>query len=409
MRAWGGTAVARFGWYAVLGIGMALGLPAQQGSQGASASRQSGAVAQLPALIPRSHDEREQNYKREHRIILNARVTDAQGRPIAGLTQQDFALIDGGKAREIASVREMNGASEAAPARVLLVLDIANSSSESIAHQRKEIERYLEENRGRLAYPVAISVLKETGMVTGKSSRDADALVGELRRFTRNAHAIDCAEQGSPSEQSFGIDVVPDWTSFQKSAQKLSEGDCLVQRFSLSVTALDKLVRSQTNQPGRAIVVWIGAGWPSLDGPSFEKQPSATRRRLFDYLADLLFTMQEAQVTLDVVAPPSLVHGAALRKTSWQTFANGVQAPDEASPADLALPVLSSLSGGQVVAESRNIAGGIAAAVADADSYYALEFDSPAAQGTAEFHSLEIKVDQPGSIVRGGTAYFTQP
>ena len=51
------------------------------------------------------------------------------------------------------------------------------------------------------------------------------------------------------------------------SIQKINDGNCLNEKFTLSVTALSDLANAQRNVLGRVIIVWIGPGWPLLTGP----------------------------------------------------------------------------------------------------------------------------------------------
>jgi hypothetical protein len=67
------------------------------------------------------------------------------------------------------------------------------------------------------------------------------------------------------------------------------------------------------------------------------------------------------------------------------------------------------MTGGRVLDGSKDISAGVAACLADADSYYALSFDSAPAVKTGEYHSLEVMVNKPGATVRTSTAYYSQP
>jgi hypothetical protein len=58
--------------------------------------------------------------------------------------------------------------------------------------------------------------------------------------------------------------------------------------------------------------------------------------------------------------------------------------------------------------KSKNIPAGIAACIADAENYYGLSFDSAPAAEPDEYHSLEVKVDDPGLKVRTNTAFYAE-
>ena len=80
------------------------------------------------SVIPRSHEEREARSRAQHRIILNVLVTDSSGKPVTGLRQEDFAILDNQHPRAIASFRAVNGGAVAAATHVLLMLDTINNS-----------------------------------------------------------------------------------------------------------------------------------------------------------------------------------------------------------------------------------------------------------------------------------------
>jgi hypothetical protein len=46
--------------------------------------------------------------------------------------------------------------------------------------------------------------------------------------------------------------------------------------------------------------------------------------------------------------------------------------------------------------------------MADLDSYYMLTFNSAPAVKPGEYHSLAVKVDQPGLIVRTNSMYYAE-
>src|SRR5579871_2267960 len=71
-------------------------------SAGAASQAPPPSSDQTPRLIPRTHDEREQRFLAQHRIILNVEVADAAGKPAADLTQADFTLFDNDQQRKLA-------------------------------------------------------------------------------------------------------------------------------------------------------------------------------------------------------------------------------------------------------------------------------------------------------------------
>ena len=259
-------------------------------------------------------------------------------------------------------------------------------------------------------------LLTEAGAKVGHASRDADVLEGELRGIAEKLRPMECGDEGGLDLYHARSDVYAstdtyqptvDMNSHDKAGARGRVADCLNQKFTVTVSALNKIAKEQVNVPGRAIVIWLGASWPLLLGPEFRRETAAEARNHFDYLADLSASLREGQVTLDSVSSPDL-----FRRTEPGTeklAADPAPTTDEANTGDFALPVLVRQTGGRVLDDSKDLAGEIAESIADAEAYYVLSFDSEPATGVGEYRTLQVKVDKPGLKVRTNAAYFAQP
>jgi VWFA-related protein len=380
----------------------------------ASLAQQSPAPTPPVTLIPRSHEERESRYRAQHHIILNVVVTDASGKPVTGLGQEDFTLLDDGKPQTIASFRAREGSpamKPAQPAHVLLMLDTVNNTSRGIANDRKEIEKFLKESPAHLANPTSIVILFGSGMRMSQLSSDRDTLIAELKEFAGDLRPIDCADDVNQN-QAFLAAWMPGGGSGGQSHTLNSSRtlDCLNQRFERSIVALNKLAQQQVDVPARVILIWIGPGWPLLSSHEFRPDSAQIRQNFFRNLVELSTVLREAQVTLNVVSSPDLFRKTELRSDHDNAFFDGVPSEDNATAGSLGLEVLAHQSGGQILTQGKDIPSEIAHCIADDQSYYALSFDSPPATTTpGEFHPLLIKVNKPGLTVRTTTSYYAQP
>src|SRR5208337_5474318 len=77
-----------------------------------------------------------------HRMTLDVVVTDKSGRPLPGLQQQDFTLLDNEQPQRIVSFHavERGTATPDPPVEVILLVDEVNTSYTNVAFERKEIE-----------------------------------------------------------------------------------------------------------------------------------------------------------------------------------------------------------------------------------------------------------------------------
>jgi VWFA-related protein len=360
-------------------------------------------------LTPRTHEEREARYQNQHHVILNAFVTDASGKPVTGLKQGDFTLLDNGQPRTLASFRPAKGNGGVAPVRMVLMLDTVNNGPRDIASDVKGIEQFLKQSQAHLAYPTSIALLSGSGARVGQPSQDRDALISELRDRTKDVHQFDCANATGGSQQVFTTINLGTGSTVLDGVHPDDRSSCLNQRFQRSVSALTKFATEQEDTLGRVLLIWIGRGWPLLLDREFRADSTAIRQNFFDNLVLISTTLREAQVTLDAVFSPDLYRRVELRSDHDDAFFNGVPAEDQVTASSLGLQVLAHQSGGLVLTESKDLASEITKCIADAESYYVLSFDMPPADKLGEFHSLQVNADQPGLKVRTNTSYYAQP
>jgi VWFA-related protein len=255
-----------------------------------------------------------------------------------------------------------------------------------------------------------VAVLSGSGLREGRPSQDRDVLLGEFRRLAEGLHAFSCPEEEDGANHEFAPTGAGATTLSDRVKQSPShKGSCLNSRFQLSVSTLNRMAREQLDVLGRAILIWISPGWPLLYDPEFQQDSVALRQNFFDYLVELSTTLREAQVTLDAVSSPDSFRVDESLRDHDRKYFNGVPAEDEVTSGSMALPVLAHQSGGQILKDGKDLAREIAACVADADSYYALAFDSAVAVTPGEYHSLEVKVNKLGMTVRTNTVYYAQP
>jgi VWFA-related protein len=317
------------------------------------------------------------------RLRLDVTVTDADGKAVPGLGPQDFKVLDNNAARKILTFRSYDGITvkPEPPVQVILVIDTANLPFQQVAFVRSAVGKFLSENGGRLAQPVSIMVLSDTGLrVQPRPSTDGRALLGVLNELRGSLHTINTAEG--------------------------SEGD--LDRFQLSVREISRIADNEAVRPGRKLLIWVGPGWPLLDSSKYSFSDK-DQRRYFDSIVELSTKLREGRVVVDSVAPAASTMGSGLRTTLYQDFLKGVRTAHQADSGNLALKVLAMQSGGLVLGPDNDLAGQIDRCVAEANAFYTLSFDPPKADRANEYHDLKVTVDQPGLTARTNTGYYDQP
>jgi VWFA-related protein len=358
-------------------------------------------------LIPRSHEEREARYRAIHHIILNVLAVDDFKLPVTGLKPQDLVLMDNGRPQELATFREVKGDQGIAPPHIFLILDAVNSTGRSIADDEKEIGKYLELNQGRLTYPTSVATFTYAGIKASRTSLDGSSLIEDSKSLFKDLHPYTCKSSSDDTARPLPLTGHGD-RNISLSIQKIDDGNCMNEKFTLSVRALSDFAAAQLNVLGRVIVIWIGPGWPLLTGPEFQPDTAEIKANFFDHIVQLSRTLREAQVTVDAVDSPEMFRKPELQSLHAKPFAEGPLTETQATASDLALQAIAIQSGGRV-SEGKSIVAQIGRCVTDLQTYYALSFESPPSSKPDEYHSVHVEVNKSGVKAFTNTLYYGEP
>jgi VWFA-related protein len=314
-------------------------------------------------------------------VMLDVTVTDKSGKPISGLQQQDFTLIDNKQPQTITSFKAVDAASASEPVQVILLVDEVNTSFNNVAYERDQIERFLKQNGGELMQPTSLAYLSDKGLdIEGNVTKDGNALMKDLNNNKNGLRTI------TRSQGFYGAG----------------------ERVELSLRGLEQLTSYEGARPGRKLVVWISPGWPLLSGPRVELT-TEDQRNYFSNIVGLSTRLREARITLYSIDPLGTTDSGGLRTSYYESFLKGVKKASNVQIGNLGLQVLAYQSGGRVLNSSNDVAGEIAKCVSDASAYYEITFDALRGDGPNEYHALELKVDKPGLTARTRTGYYAQP
>jgi VWFA-related protein len=336
-----------------------------------------------------SHPElshRSASNAQQEQISIYVLVTDAAGHPVDGLTQQDFTLLDNKKPQPILSFR---AADEPAgdttqnepPVEVILLIDEANNHLHNVAYERYQIDKFLKQNGGRLAQPTSLMILTDRGVqAQPQPTADGNAI----------AQAFDKA--------SMSMHMIP-----------LSGGYDAIERVQLSLKMLRMIVAAEAPKPGRKLLIWIGPGWPMLEGLGY-RQSDRSQRSGFNVIVEMSRLLREARITLySINAFDPSASGQQMRMDYYKSFLKPVKLPHEMQSGNLAVPVFAVHTGGRAFDTTGDLAKLIDSCVAEAKPYYTIGFDPAAAEHTDEYHALEIRVDKPGLTARTSAGYYAEP
>jgi VWFA-related protein len=369
------------GWALVVLLCTGLTASAQQAA-GSSTQNQTQPDRDHPAL---SHRPPPPTGPSEGKIKLDVVVTDNAGRPVAGLEQKNFTLLDNKKPRPILSFRAVdgmtgNGAAADPPVEVILLIDAANTSLQRVAYTRLQVASYLRQNGGRLAQPTSVLLLFDLGLKTWlKPSIHGNLLAKQLEEAATAAHKI-----------------------------PLTKGYDELELLSFSLKTLGSIAAAEGDTPGRKMLIWIGPGWPLLDS-RYYSAPASSRRQLFNAMLDLSQELSDSRITLYSIFPIDPALNDAVEAEFYRSYLRGVVSPEHTEPGNLALPVFAIHSGGRALDTVADLATLINSCVQEAAAYYTLSFNPAIAKHVDEYHQLAIRVDNPQLKARTSNEYYAEP
>ena len=333
-------------------------------------AQQAGSAAEVEAAKMADSNDR--------RLTLDVVVSDRSGKRVAGLQAQDFVVLDNKKPQKVLSFQASPGA-QAVPTEIILVVDEVNTSFTNVTYERDEIKKFLLRNGGKLAQPVTLAFFSDNGtQILDDSSRDGSAL---LASFDQHETAL-------------------------RSIRRSTGFYGAVERFQLSLNMLNSLTAREAQVPGRKLVVWISPGWPLLSGPNVQTSNKEVKA-LFSSIVAASTALRHARMTLYSVDPLGVADAGRL--FYYQEFLKPVSEAKNAQPANLALQVLATQTGGLVLNASSDIAGQLERCMADADTFYTLTVEMPQAEQANEYHAIDVKVEPPGLTTRTRRGYYEQP
>src|SRR5580658_1727701 len=89
----------------------------------------------------------------DRRVTLDVVVTEKSGKPVPGLQQTDFTIVDNKQPQQILSFQAMERKAADLPAEVILLVDGVNAEVETASSARLLLKKYLGQNGGQLALP----------------------------------------------------------------------------------------------------------------------------------------------------------------------------------------------------------------------------------------------------------------
>ncbi|HTW49082.1 MAG TPA: VWA domain-containing protein [Acidobacteriaceae bacterium] len=311
-------------------------------------------------------------------LRLAVEVTDTSGNPVKGLQESAFTVLDNGRPVPLDFFYAHESASdETGSESVVLVIDAINVFFNLLSAERTQIEQFLRSNQGHLPAPLSIAAVSENSFTwIAEPSADGNKLADQLHQWQPHL-------QPRPTQ---------------------SDAD-MQERWQESVFGLSKILNHESDQFGRKLLVYVSPGWPLIRSTDVQATDGLLHQWM-DLIVSTSTNLRQQQMTIDAVEP----QGSAGLDWGliWRANLKPVKKWDHAEPADVVLQVLAVQSGGQVMHSNNDIADEIAQCMRDATSWYTVVVpQQPDKPNT--WHDLQVRVNQPGAVVRAANGYYAQP
>jgi VWFA-related protein len=344
-------------------------------------------------------------------IRLDATVTDQAGKTIAGLQRSDFRLLDNGQPQRTIAFHASKSLSASADdsLSVILLLDTLHLPSDLAAFARQQTAQFLRQNSGKLAQPVTIYSLEDSGFfLTSNASTDGEALAKDVASDSKVKAYFFSPKVHSPPQAVVEplFDSLPALTGLR---------------------ALWIIATGNASRPGRKLLFWIGPGLGtrgtgafvsdgkgllehSTQGVPFGystsgKKGEEVKRDLFQKICSFSILLRQARVELDCFSIGEEQPAA----DAWSRFLAVVPSPKQASWMNLFKNVLAVQSGGRILPSSNGLVRPMNDSIENARIFYSFTFDPPLAAHVDEYHSVKVEMSQPTLTAETSTGYYNQP
>jgi VWFA-related protein len=313
-------------------------------------------------------------------VTLDVTVTGHSGKPVPGLTQSNFTVLDNGKPQQILSFSAVQAPVTDPPIQVILLIDTVNNSITNVAYERDQIAAFLRKSAPTLPFPLSLVFFSDSGSETQDPTTSTEVLLANLKQMETKLHTI---------QRSSGIYGA-------------------AERVNLSLRTAEQIAAQEQLVPGRKLLIWISPGWAYLSGPNINLS-NHDQQMIFANVVGISTVFERARITLYSIDPLGVADAGSIRTTYYEEFLKGVPSASKVQQGNLALQVLAVHSGGKVINTGSNIADEISSCFADAAAFYVITVPRAQADAPNTLHSIQVKISDTKLQARTLFGYYTQP
>jgi VWFA-related protein len=333
-----------------------------------------------------------------HMVVLDVVVTNSNGHHAKDLQRDDFTVTEDGVTQKVVSfeasgkhkafsqqpkgnLNDMATGTDAASGtpQTILVLDELDTEWLLTAQARWYLNRYFAAHGPRLEQPTALLALTNEGLeMLCDYTHDVRTLAVSLNRHkTALPYHVMNAE---------GVRGAFD-------------------RLGIAMTALYQIAQASTDRHNRKNLVWIGEGFPVLNGATTSTLgsagvrggtiDSATEAKARQMIQRLANSLLEARISVYTVDPVGLIYTPNLNDPRVLT-----------TKGDLIFENIAPETGGQIFRNLNDVGFLVDKSVSDGSSYYTLAYYPSDHNWNGKFRQIKLTVNRPGLTARTRQGYY---
>jgi VWFA-related protein len=314
-------------------------------------------------------------------VVLDVVVTDRYGKPVAGLTKDDFAVSEAREPQRITQFEDTtehvaNAVSKTQAPLTIFVLDELNTTFEEALFSRRSLIKYLRSQPEHLSAPsMIIAVTNSDFRLLHDYTQDRQQLIKTLE--TR--------------QPAYPWKLMKGWAK---------------DRLARSLVALQQIAAANAGQPGRKNIIWVGRGFPAITfSDDLEDSQRITILNAVNRTTGKLLEARVTVYTIDPTMTNSATHAASLEMNDEGDTATSNSEPDP-WVADVSFGNFGPATGGKAFRSRNDINAEIGESVADGATYYTLAYVPTNHSDDVKYRKIKIKMRQPGLVARTRDGYY---
>jgi len=336
-------------------------------------------------------------------VILDVVVTDKKGKPVSGLKQSDFTILEDKTPQTIRSFEapELH-VMPPAPANqpvvtsakdlpkignapvTIMVLDELNTSFADMAYARQSLQKYLAAQPPVLKEPSALLVVTNTKFqLLHDYTQNRDELLQTLKKH---------------------------WPEYPwKMAQSGKGGPGTTERIAMSLSSLLQIAEATRGLPGRKNVLWVGANAPGVDfssaDPETIKEMTAVTKRVTQTLLETRIAVFDIDPTINEA---SMV-GVMVPDAGDDSGDSDTMTDTDPFSSDVSLQDFAAATGGKLIQSRNDINNVVAESIDTGSTYYTLSYSpTNSAEDAAKFRNIKIVLSNPDLTATTRTGYYPE-